>query len=519
MTEAAAAKQRHPNLKVHARQPAQVVPRPAAQVGARPSAALSAGSPPGKSGLVGGASATATNVARRLTTILTLQARALADTRFEASATAIASELCAMLQCERVSIGLYARGHSRVHAVSNTGDLRRERNVLRLIAAAMDEAIDQHATIVYPLPSGASPSIVLAHAQLSAAGSGVAVCSVPIANGKRILGVFLLERRRGFDHEAVRLAADAATFVGPVIELKCRVDAPIGGRIVEALKRRGKRLIGVEPSLASLVALALVGILGIVAAWPTTYRVVSPARVEGSIQRAVVAPVEGFLREVHGRPGLSVAADQVLATLEDRDLHLEREKLLAESNQVERQYREALAKDDASPIVVARAKLEHLASQLELVERQLGRTVLRAPFDGIIISGDLSQLIGSPVKRGQELMTIAPANSFRIVVEVDEQDIEGIRPGQTGRVMFAATAGYTSALRVTRVAPSATAREGRNFFEVESHPDQNDARAREALRPGLQGIAKIDLDERRMLQVWSQRASNWLRRTLWRLSG
>ena len=42
-----------------------------------------------------------------------------------------------------------------------------------------------------------------------------------------------------------------------------------------------------------------------------------------------------------------------------------------------------------------------------------------APFDGVLISGDLGPAIGLPVQRGQALMTVAPAQGWRIVAEVD----------------------------------------------------------------------------------------------------
>ena len=39
-----------------------------------------------------------------------------------------------------------------------------------------------------------------------------------------------------------------------------------------------------------------------------------------------------------------------------------------------------------------------------------------------------------PVKRGQELMTVAPDRGFRAVIEADEQDIASLAVGQTATV-------------------------------------------------------------------------------------
>ena len=232
----------------------------------------------------------------------------------------------------------------------------------------------------------------------------------------------------------------------------------------------------------------------------------------------IAAPVDGFVRAVAVRPGELVHADQVMLQLEDQDLTLEREKWQSEIAQLDKQYREALSKDEAAQIVVAGSKLEQARTQLDLAQRQLERTQLKAPFDGVLISGDLSQSIGMPVKRGQELMTVATERAFRIVAEVDEQDIAALRVGQTAQVMFAALP-QPVAFTVARIAPVATSADGRNVFEIEGSGTAAAQTSRSSLRPGLRGVAKIDIEASHIALVWWHRASLWLRGTAWRITG
>ena len=455
----------------------------------------------------------------RASAILTLQARALAQGDFRAAAAAVATELAAKLGCTRVSIGLYEQGRVIVRSISNTPDFNAKQAAVRSIAAAMEEAIDQRATVVFPVPDGAPPRVTRAHARLAEANSGSALCSVPIAAHDRLVGAIVFERAREFDPETQASAEDAATFIGPVLELRARADMRIGGRLFTFA--RGPRLLPAQLSRAKLAVAVLAVALGCAPLWPATFRVVAPAHVEGAIQRVVASPFEGFVREVRVRPGERVHAGAVLATLEDRDIGLERDKAAAEASQLDKQYREALANDDPAQIVVARAKVEQAEAQLALATEQLERTRLRAPFDGVLISGDLTQSVGAPVKRGEVLMTVAPENDFRLVIDVDEQDIEAIKLSQVGRVMFAATPGQPVDVEVTRIAPIAVAREGRNVFEIEAHPSAGAAasQAALALRPGLQGVAKIDIDSRRLFSIWTYRAGNWVRQMLWRIAG
>lgn len=451
----------------------------------------------------------------RSAVVLGLQARALGQQRFHASATAVVTELARLLRCERVSIGFHHHGRTRLSAMSHGGDIRAQQNIVSAIGAAMDEARDQRSVIVHPLPQGASPSVSLAHAELSKANGRMAICTVPIVVHGRACGAIVLERCEGFDVQAVEAAKDAAGFVGPVLELKFRLDQSMGGRLVEAVAPSGRRGGLFRYGTGSVLAAGLLLATTLLAFWPTTLRVVAPGRVEGAGQRVIAAPLDGFVQAAALRPGEAVKAGQVLVTLEDRDLALEHDKWHAEASQLDKQYRDALTRDDAAQIVIARSKLEQAQAQVNLVTHQLERAMIRAPFDGVLISGDLSQSVGMPVKRGQELMTVAPDRSFRIVAEVDEQDIGQLRLGQRAQVMFAALVERPLTMTVTRVAPVATPLDGRNVFEVDGRVDGADP----ALRHGLRGVVRIDIEGSTYGAVWWQRSGQWLQRTAWRVLG
>ncbi len=447
--------------------------------------------------------------------VLALQARALAHERFRSAATSVVTQLALRLRCERVSIGFYRQGRLRIGAMSGSADISVQQNIVRAIVDAMEEAIDQGSAMMHPLPPGGSPAVTLAHAQLSQANGQLSILSVPIVGRDRTFGALLFERREGFDAAAVEGAKDAATFVGPILELKHRIDQPLSGRIVDAVAPRqgGATLFRLGAWQLGGAALALT--LLVAAFWPASFRIVAPARVEGEGQRIIAAPSDGFVQSVLLRPGEAVKAGQVLLTLDDRDLALEHEKFSAEAAQLDNLYREALTKDDAAQIVIARSKLEQTQAQLDLARGQLERAQLKAPFDGVLLSGDLTQSIGMPVKRGQELMTVAPDRSFRIVVEVNEQDVGVLRNGQRAQVLFGAFAQESLSMTVTRIAPVATTLDGRNVFEVDGRLQG----AADALRPGLRGVARIDIEQRTLGWVWWHRASQWLRRTLWQVLG
>jgi hypothetical protein len=57
-----------------------------------------------------------------------------------------------------------------------------------------------------------------------------------------------------------------------------------------------------------------------------------------------------------------------------------------------------------------------------------------------------------------------------------------------------------------------TAREGRNYFKVEATFDADPG---PRLRPGMQGVAKIHVDERKLAWIWTRSFVDWLRLSLW----
>ncbi len=445
--------------------------------------------------------------------MLALQAAVVSHGRLGPAATAFASELATRLGCARVAVGFVEDRFSRVVAVSHgtLGDGPTES--LRAIATAMDEAIEQAATVLSPALPELPPRIVLAHEELVRRDGGT-VCSIPIAvDGELVGAVSLHFRQGGVPIEAPQLAdwEHAVALVGPVLHFMRHGERPWRKRLRDRLRRGWAWLRSPSGSRARIAVAALLVALAVLLALPFDYRVGGNARVEGAIQRVLVAPVDGFLKRSEVRPGDRVRAGQVLAELAEQDLQLEHNRWASELAQHENAYAAAMARADRSQLVISQARADEARAQLALVDEQLGRTRIEAPFDGVVIRGDLSQSLGSPVQRGDVLLTVAPRERFRVIVEVDERDIGRVRVGQPGSLALSALPWDTLAVKVTRVTPMANAVEGRNVFEVEAALDAQP----DTLRPGLRGVARIVVGREPLLWAWTHRLTEWLRLGVW----
>jgi hypothetical protein len=444
--------------------------------------------------------------------VLRLQDLLLRHASLADGALALATELAPLLGCDRVMLGVVEDDKIELLALSNSADFHGEQDLLRLAAAAMQEAVDQGARVAYPPAPTARACIVLAHAELHAR-SGQALASVPLVHGGRAVGAVLAEWRgtQPPDDQAIALLDSVACMLGPLVALSRRAERSWKGRSADLLNAAWHRVTRRNDPLPKAIAVLLVAALALVAWLPVRYHVGAPARIEGAVQRVVAAPMDGYLHKSHVRPGDSVRAGDLLVELADQDLLLEQRKWEGALAQHENGFAAALARADRAQFVITQGKAGEARAQLDLVRQQLARTRLLAPIAGIVIKGDLGQALGAPVQRGDALLTLAPAERYRLIVEVDERDIASVQPGQGGQLALASLSGDTLAFVVERVTPVATVRDGRNAFAVE-------ARLREAaplLRPGLEGVAKIEVGERSIAWIWSHRAVDWLRLALW----
>ncbi len=449
----------------------------------------------------------------RLATVLGFIATCLEHARFESAATALATELTMRLSCERVSLGFVQGKHIHLNALSHSAGFGSKTNIVRHIEAAMDEAFDQQATVVFPAAPDGRVQLTRAHAELSRHHGGGSICTVPLTGDGRVIGGLTLERLAGqdFDSETIELCERVASMVGPLLELKRRDDRWLLRKIWDSLQTQGANLVGPRHWGLKFSALTLTGLMIFLSIATGDYRVTAEATLEGSVQRVVTAPQDGYIAQAHSRAGDIVHAGDVLATLDDRDLKLEQLKWGSEREQLLKEYRSALADHDRAQASILSAQVSQAEAQLQLLAEQLARTQLIAPFDGLVVSGDLSQSLGAPVKRGEILFEVAPLATYRVMLNVDERDIAEVASGQQGELALPAISGETMPFTVTRVTPVSVVEDGNNFFRVEARLGQST----EGLRPGMEGIGKIHIERRKLAWIWTHRLIDWLRLWVW----
>jgi RND family efflux transporter MFP subunit len=449
----------------------------------------------------------------RLKLALELVSTLLEQEGLKEGTAGFATELASRLGCDRVTVGLLKRRRMRVTAVSHSAQFDRRSNLLRAVESAMEEATDQVEPVVYPPDRESSPVVAHAHETLARESGAGSVVTYPLVSGEKVVGAISLERPPGkrFDLPTLELCEAVAAVAGPIIDLKHANERSLPVHAAGSTVNLWKKIFGPGHPGMKLVVIGAAAAATFLAVGVGDYRISANTTVEGVVQRAVSAPFNGYVANAPFRAGDLVRGGEPMVSLDDRELRLERIKLVSQREQYRRQYRQAMAKHDRAQGEIVGAQIQQAEAQLALVEEQLSRAQLLAPFDGYIVTGDLSQNLGSPVERGDVLFEVAPLDGFRVVLDVDERDIADVSVGQTGQLAVASMPDQRFDFVVTQITPVNEAKEGHNYFRVEAQLEGDVQR----LRPGMEGVGKIYVEERKLVWIWTRTLVDWAQLKLW----
>ena len=429
------------------------------------------------------------------------------------AAMEMVKQLAEHFECERVSMGFRQGLTIRLQAISNIASFDPRAQLVRRIEAAMEEAVDQTTSMIYPGNEDRESALNRAHAELAERHDNGAICTIPLPGQAGIIGAFTLERkaRHPFEKDTVLWCEALARLIGPAMESKQREDRSFWSRGSETVLEFASNIFGASRLRLKLFILAVMLSVITLSFIDGNYRVTAPATIEGEVRQILAAPQDGYIKQADVRAGDLVKKDQLMAMLDDRNLRLEAKKWQSEYNKIEKEYQDALAKRDRTTLSVLRAQLDQVDAELWLMEEKIRRAQLRAPFDGVVVSGDLSQSLGAPVETGQVLYEVAPLEHYRVVLEVDEHDAAGLDAGKSGQLIITALPQTSFAISLDNVVPVAISRETSNFFRVEASLKEPSS----LLRPGMRGIAKVDMGERSMLWILTHAAVDRIRLWLW----
>jgi len=443
---------------------------------------------------------------------LDLMALLNAEKRFMAAAMTFCNEIASRYRCDRVSLGWLKGAYVRVQAISHMERFEKKMDVVQNLETAMEEAFDQDEEILWPRPEG-NNAVVRDHENFSREQGSRYIASLTIRLEDKPVGVVTCERSGEPFSEAevwgLRILCDqSARRLG---DLK-RYDRWFGARMVVSARELLAKFFGVEHTLTKLMGVAICTALAFLVFGQLNYRVEAPFILKTDDLAYLPAPFDGYIQKVHVKIGDRVKERDPLLSLDTRELLLEESTAVANQNRYGREAEKARAQNALADMKVALALEDQAKARLKLVHYHLDHAELKAPFAGIVVEGDLKELLGAPVKKGDVLFKVARIEKMFAELKVDERDVHEVVAAATGEIAFVSRPDLTFPITVERIDPVAVTEEGKNIYMVRIFFQEA---ASPWWRPGMSGVAKINVGQRNILWIFTHRTIDFLRIFFW----
>ncbi len=434
-----------------------------------------------------------------------------AEKKFMGAAMALCNEVATRSGCQRVSLGWIKGAYVRVQAISHLERFEKKMDSVQALEAALEEAFDQDEEIVYPRPEGAS-TVVRDHEAYCKEQGVEHMVSLPVRVDEEPVGVLSCERMEPFselDVRGLRVMCDQAS--RRMADLKAN-DRWFGAKAASKLREGLSWFLGVEHTFPKLLGLILAAALAFGLFGQLSYRVEGSFILRTDDLAYLPAPFEGYISEVHVNVGDIVSRGDPLLSLDTRELLLEESNALANKHRYSREAEKARAQNAPADMRIAQALVKQAEAKLDIVRYHLENADIRAPFDGVIVEGDLKELLGAPVSKGDVLFKVARLAELYAEIEVKERDLHAISEGDQGEIAFVSRPQLKFPITVERIDPVAVPKEEGNVFLVKGVFQEAPL---SWWRPGMSGITKIDVGKRNVLWILTHRTVDFFRMLLW----
>ena len=433
--------------------------------------------------------------------------------RFLLACMTLVNELAYRFDCSQVSIGWIKNGYIRAIAISNRENFERQSEIISDLEAVYEETFDQGITLAWP-PLSEAYCVDRAHSAYCNNYKARQIVSVPLRIQGSVVAILLLERKNSeLENGAIEATKVLVEQVSPWLGMLHHRNRWFGARSATVLARAMDSLLSVEHSLVKIsVAALLVGMLYLFFG-ELEYTIEGSAALKTDSVGYLSAPFDGIISEVGVHEGDLVKKDDVLLKLDTKELVLKAAQSSADVIRYTRESEKSRAHEALADMKIAQARVDEVQAELSRVQQHLGQAEVKAPFDGAVVEGDNKKLMGAPVSKGDMLLKIARIDAMYLTIKVHERDIGEFREHEKGRLSLLSRPNETFAITVDQIIPMAEVdQKDGNIFVLKA--DINDA-PQAWWRPGMSGIARIDVGKRRVIWIISHRLIDFIRMQLW----
>lgn len=456
-------------------------------------------------------------LAKRQAIVLRVLASFSGETTLQGGLIATSDALKMCFSADRVAIGLHNGTDAfTLAAISQQADIDSQTAEAEQICAAMREAMESDQVIVANSQTVGEQGLE-AHRFLCSGRLDCQIVTVPICHQGQCIASLCFERNSQvpFAPSSVGLMHQNAEMLAPLIDARRQAERGMFKHLKDTATDSFDFFVA--PRYIKRKVIGALFLISLVFAffWQTTHWIKASAELVPLERRVISAPIEGYVKSVETGSGDQVNAGDVLLRIDTSDAAVERARWQSELAGLSAKMRSAMAVADRREMAILSADIDTAKAQLELVDAQLKRSIITAPVDGVVVSGDLSQMVGAPVSRGQLLLELAPEKGYEVHLLVDGDKINRVHVGDPAALKMQAWSAEPLELVVDRIHPIGIAQDGANRFRVVGTTLGDVA----LLMPGQTGIGKINVGKASLLKILTGDFIGWLKLKKWEWIG
>jgi multidrug efflux pump subunit AcrA (membrane-fusion protein) len=453
--------------------------------------------------------------------------RAVADAEgFLSAAMNLCNELANATGATRVSLGWLKGRVIKVKALSHTEEFDKKQDLIVQLEKVMEECYDQETIVLYD-PSGKTggDSVTRQAAAMSRAQGGHTVLSLPLRRHAEIEGVITLEflSSDAVNPKITESLAISVDLLAPQLYDRHENDHWLIVKAGISARKTAEELLGPKHWIAKLVTtgvilliLFLTNVFNLLANTPLDmrpmYHVTATTNFAALEKRSLCAPFDGQIDQCWVLPGKQVKAGTPLFSLKTDDLIKQKAKSDSEAlYHLEKAHAYAADPTKTADSLAEMAQHDESMATSNLLQSEIDQATVRAPFDGEILKGDLSDKKDVPVKEGEEQMVFGKPDTMRAELTVQERDIQDIHEGARGTLATTSKPLDKVGFVVDRIVPLGQPKEGSNVFTVYATTDKVEP----SWLPGMAGEARVNVEKRTWAWIWSHRLLEFIRLKTW----
>jgi hypothetical protein len=434
------------------------------------------------------------------------------EKKFVLACMKLVNELSLKFDSSRVSIGWKTNEYINLIAISHLEKFDEKSEIVKKLQYVYEECGDQEKNISYPNEN--VNLVTKAHEDYSRINLLSNIISIPIKIEDEVMGVVTLERVDNiFDEKEILLLELSLGQLSVWLYDLHQKDRWFGKKIFDGTKKKIANFLGSDNTLLKFfsVLISLLLLYSIFFKWE--YKIEVTATLDTDNIAYIQAPYDSYIKNVNYYPGDDVQKDKILIELDEEELLLKQLEMEADVIRNTREAEKARARSELADMNIAIAKVVQSQASLKKVKYFLEQSKIKSPFTGVIIEGDKKELISAPVSKGDILLKIANSTDIFVRFKISEKYIDEIEIDNMGELKLLSRPEQYFPIKVTNIVPTAQV-DGKNgnVFMIK-------AKILSPLeswwRPGMSGVAKINVGERRVIWIITHKSIDFIRMYFW----